>query len=344
MSSRLAGFGSNTTRPAPRRMPRASIAHRRYTPSPGSETRPATSCQSSRSEPTTEARDATNAPQRPRLRRRAAGIQQPPRSSPGGDHPAADGSGLESSAVGAAVALGQDHLDPAGDVVDQVEQQREQHRHDRPDDHTQQAEHDVPAEHLAGRERHREVEVASELGDLLEDTHVDQHEPDDREDQQPDQHQAQVEQQRELQYRPGIEPTERQAGAPVGGGRGGRPRRHRARRHLGVLAGHGYSSSLTTGATAATRTAFAPSRMIRTPWVARPARRISFTLVRMTCPLSVLRNTPSSSCTTMAPARTPRASVSSAVLTPWMPRPLRWYCSSGVRLPKPASVTTSRLA
>src|SRR6266536_2482573 len=139
MISRLAGFGSNTTRPAPRRMTMASISHRSYTPSHGSETRPATSCQSSRSEPTTAAGDATNAPQRPRLRRRAAGIQQPPRSSPGGDHPAADGSGLESSAVGAAVPLGQDHLDPAGDVVDQVEQQREQHRHDRPDDHTQQA-------------------------------------------------------------------------------------------------------------------------------------------------------------------------------------------------------------
>ena len=96
------------------------------------------------------------------------------------------------------------------------------------------------------------------------------------------------------------------------------------------------SSSSGCSATSATELSRSPSRSrmhgdaLR---VAAHAARCRSTLVRVAVPLTEISITCWLSRTTMAPASLPRLSTSRIVSTPIVPRPLRGYSSTGVRLP-----------
>ena len=70
-----------------------------------------------------------------------------------------------------------------------------------------------------------------------------------------------------------------------------------------------------------------------TPWVGRPIREIPLAEVRWTIPFWEMKSNSWCSRTISAPARPPFFSVSFAVRTPFVPRPLRGYSAIEVRLP-----------
>ena len=86
---------------------------------------------------------------------------------------------------------------------------------------------------------------------------------------------------------------------------------------------------------------FSPTFMTVTPCVLRPSRLMVSTCVRMRMPSSVTSISSWPGATSRTAATFPVFSVMLSVRTPCPPRPLRGYCSSSVRLPKPRSVMAS---
>src|SRR4029453_11201405 len=100
------------------------------------------------------------------------------------------------------------------------------------------------------------------------------------------------------------------------------------------------SSSSACVITGARATTCAPSstRMVRTPWLARPTRRMSPAPTRMTMPEEEMTNMSWPFDPTKAPASSPVFRVREWPMTPFPPRPFVGYSFSGVRLPYPCCV------
>src|SRR5690606_34647477 len=76
-----------------------------------------------------------------------------------------------------------------------------------------------------------------------------------------------------------------------------------------------------------------PSRIRVTPWVLRPTCAISEARVRTSVPPSEISRTSWLSLSWIAPTSLPLRALVCSAITPWVPRPLRGYSETGVRLP-----------
>src|SRR5690606_19428555 len=102
-----------------------------------------------------------------------------------------------------------------------------------------------------------------------------------------------------------------------------------------------FSSSSDTRRATSTTTSPSSRAMMRTPCVARPMTRISSQRTRFTTPLRVISISSSPFWTSLMATTLPDLPLVLKLITPLPPRRWRRYSSTGVRLPRPFSVTTS---
>src|SRR5690606_27152218 len=102
-----------------------------------------------------------------------------------------------------------------------------------------------------------------------------------------------------------------------------------------------FSSSSGTRRATSTSTSPSSSAMMRTPCVARPMTRISSQRTRFTTPLRVISISSSPFWTSLMATTFPDLPLVLKLITPLPPRCWSRYSPTGVRLPRPCSVTTS---